>query len=114
MSKLSLPRFQECIPGTSGVLSEIARRIGCSRQTVYAWMNDHPEVARAIEEERQVSLDHAETTLYKAIESGDLSAAKYLLSTRGRDRGFSTRAELAAEIQQQGSVVVYLPDNGRD
>lgn len=114
MTKLSLPRLKECVAGSSGVLSEVARRMGVSRQTVYTWINDYPEVSEAIEEERQIALDHAESLLYKSIESGDLGAAKYLLSTRGRDRGFSTRQELAAEIQQQGQVFIYLPDNGRD
>lgn len=114
MTKLSLPRIKECIPGTSGVLSELARRLGVSRQTVYTWINDYPEVSEAIEQERQIVLDLAESAIYRAVEGGDLSAAKYLLSTRGKDRGFSTRQEVAAEIQQTGQVIIHLPHNNRD
>ena len=43
-----------------------------------------------------------------------LLRAKFILSTLGKSRGYSTGVHVEGSMQQTGRVVVILPDNGRD
>lgn len=114
--RLSQKQKLAAIIGSGGLLQEIAARCSVHRATVRQWRDTDPEVAAAIEAERESVTDSAESNLVTAIRAGDLHASKYWLSTIGRSRGFTTRTEVEAEVQtnERQSVVIYLPDNGRD
>ncbi len=76
-------------------LTDAARILGCSRQTVYAYAQRYPAVAKALYEAREDLVDLAETALYKAVERGEPWAITFTLKTLGRRRGFSERLEVA-------------------
>lgn len=70
-----------------------ARLLGRSRSGLLGYIERNPEVSEWYYEERETCLDYAEKNMYEAAMKGDLNAAKFLLSTVAKSRGYSTRQE---------------------
>ena len=75
-------------------MSTIARRLGVTWHTADNWIKEYPETLRALQDEKETILDMAESTLYKNIKDGNSQDAKWLLSTMGKNRGYSERHEI--------------------
>ena len=92
--KLTVARVVEAIKLTGGIMSEVARMLGVSRQTVYNYRDQHQEVQDAIIEEREHTLDLAEATLKNlAIVEKKERSLIFLLESLGKDRGYVKRLE---------------------
>lgn len=113
--KYDRDKFVEAVQGSGGILSTIAARLGVERYTVARWRDNLPEVQEIIADETEKTLDMAENGLIVAARDGDLKAINFLLSTKGKNRGFTTKVEnnLSGEISTKSVVTVYLPDNQR-
>ncbi len=90
-------QFLDAIPGTGGIITAIAKRLGCSWHTAKKRIEESPTLKAAYEDECQSILDLAEVKLFEAIRSGDLQAVKYILSTKGKARGYTERHEVTGE-----------------
>ncbi len=102
------------IRGSRGVLAAAARRLGCDRKTVYNYMERHPEVKAAIEEERDTLLDDAEDTLYNnAIKKGDTTSLIFLLKTIGKRRGYVERQEITG-ADGKGPIAIQIVNQPND
>ena len=99
--KYTEEQILEAISGTGGDISEIARRLGCARSTVYRYMDRYPSVAEAIEDEREELLDLAEEGLMKQVREHDLQAIIFVLKTKGKDRGYTTWIDLGATVRRE-------------
>jgi transposase-like protein len=99
--KYTEEQILEVISGTGGDISEIARRLGCARSTVYRYMDRYPSVAEAIEDEREELLDLAEEGLMKQVREHDLQAIIFVLKTKGKDRGYTTWIHLGATVRRE-------------
>lgn len=108
-------RFAEAVRHSGGILQTIASNLGVDRKTVASWRDTLPEVREMIEDEIDKTLDMAENGLITAARSGELKAINFLLSTRGKNRGYTTKVEnnISGELETKSTVTVYLPDNGR-
>ena len=97
-----------------GIKAHAAEILGCTRITVDNYIDRHPTVARAYEDLRQTIVDRAERGLIKLLIAEEWPAIKYVLSTLGKDRGYTERQEITG--QDGGGVVVKLigidPDAG--
>mgnify|MGYP004653631295 CR=1 FL=1 len=62
--------------------------MGCSRVTVYAYIQKHPELKEAYEDEKETILDICEEGLLSKIYSQDFEAIKYYLERKGKSRGY--------------------------
>lgn len=78
---------------TKGMVAVAARRLGCTRKTVRAYVTRYPAVADVLREERHLMGDIAELALFKAIQAGELDAIKFYLKTQCKDRGYVERQE---------------------
>lgn len=85
--------FLKAIPGSAGIITTIAKRVGCNWHTAAKYIEEYPTIAQAYKDECESVLDMAEAKLYKAVEKGDLQAVKYILSTKGKRRGYVERVE---------------------
>jgi len=114
--RLTKKQKLDAIRGSGGLLCEIASRCSVHRATVRQWRDSDPDVASAIESERESTTDTAEKNVVDAIRAGDLHCSRWWLATVGRDRGFSQRQEIQADVTTNnvGKVTIYLPDNGRE
>ena len=92
--RYSCKQVIKAIEGSGGVKKIIAERLGCSRWTVDNYLKRHPTVVRAFEQERERIIDVAESKLSEKVKQGHWSAIRYLLSTRGKTRGYVERQEI--------------------
>jgi hypothetical protein len=84
----------------AGVYLGAAQKLGCSRQTIANYVERYAEVKLAHERILEERLDLAETVLVKAMANNgqpslQLDAVKFYLRTKGRQRGYVERSEMA-------------------
>lgn len=101
MSKGRTPQFREeqvikALTESRGLIAPAAEALHCNRSTVRRYMERYPEVKEAQEEAVQASVDLAQSKLMVLIEREDWRAIRYMLSTLGKDRGFTERQEIVA------------------
>ena len=110
-SKYSAQDFIDAIPGTGGIISAIARKVGCDWKTADSWVRDFPTVKRAYDAECEAMLDLAESAVLRntklaAQGEGDTADAKWYLTKRGKRRGYGDAVEVTGE--GGGALVVKL------
>lgn len=103
-----------------------------SRSSYYRWCKDDPEFASACDDVDEANLDAAESCIMDAVKNGDTAAAKFLLKTKGKKRGYVERTEVtgsegmphrieivstaaAAPVQSEDEIVdvheIVIPDD---
>jgi hypothetical protein len=104
--KVKKKRFRKALIGSGGIKSEIARRLGVTRQTVIRCLKLWPDIRARYEQARQEAIDECESTLfYCAKQRRDLSVAastaRFVLTTLRRKRfGEATkRIQLSGDRQ---------------
>ena len=102
--------FIERIPGSGGIISTIAKRVGCSWHTAKKYCTEYATVAQAYVDECEGITDLAESTVLKAIRDGDVSAAKWYLTTKAKDRGYAERREISGPDGGPVDVELRWPD----
>ena len=90
----SAAQFIAAIPGTGGIKTAIARRVGCTRGTVDVCLKRWATVRRAWEDECESVIDLAEVKTIEAIRDGDGQMIRCYLSTKGKHRGYTERHEM--------------------
>ena len=105
-------QFIAAIPGTGGIVTQIAKKVGCSWNTARKYIDEHATVLQAYNDECEAILDMAETALYKQVSEEEAWAVKYLLSTKGKQRGYTERQEIDATVN--GSVRLKWDDDAED
>jgi len=78
-------QFIDAIPGTGGIVSEIAKRVGCRWHTAKKYIDEYATVKEAWEAERNRITDTAESNIIKKIESGHVPLSKWWLKVMKRD-----------------------------
>lgn len=80
------------IEKSCGVATSVAHRLGISRQAVHKRLGADPELAAAMSEARETLVDIAECVLIKKLRAGDRATAIFVLSTKGKNRGWGREA----------------------
>ena len=94
----------EAIKGSGGIISTVAKRLGCEWHTARTYIRRWASTRIALEAEDEGILDLAESVLLKNIQLAsklqaggelvDTKDAKYVLSTKGKGRGYTERMEV--------------------
>jgi len=111
--------FIDVIPDSAGIISTIAKRVGCAWHTAKKYCSEDTTpfvtVAQAYANECQRVLDMAESKCLEAVRSGDGPMIRYYLSTKGKERGYSERREHHLEGSGEGGAIVLTwgDDNAR-
>lgn len=84
----------EAIKDSAGLISVIAERLGIRYDAAKRHIQLHDSTIEAYNHEVESKIDIAEKTVDQAIQAGDVGAAKWLLSTLGKKRGFSEKQEI--------------------
>jgi hypothetical protein len=102
--------FANAIPGTGGIISAIARKVGCDWHTAKKYIEAHASVKAVYDAECERVLDLAETVIIQSvIDDKDVQTAKWYLTLKGRDRGYSERREV--DVTSGGQpIVLRWPD----
>lgn len=104
--KYTQENILEAIKGSGAIVSTVARRLGCEWITAKRYIEKWETTQRAFLDEEETILDMAEGKLYEAIQNNDIQAAKWILSTKGKRRGFSEKQEI--EHSSKEPIVIEI------
>ncbi len=83
----------DAIPSTGGIMALVAQKLGCDRVTIWRYAKRYSTVRLALEQADEAATDMAEAKALLLINSGYWPTIKYRLSTKGKNRGYTTRTE---------------------
>lgn len=107
--KYTAQQMIDAIQDAKGILAAAARSLGCSRTTLYNYMERYSTVKDAYTESRETLLDFTEQQLFKQVSEGNITAIIFTLKTIGKRRGYVERQEVTGK---DGDVIrVTLSDN---
>ncbi len=104
----------ECARKKGGFITDVAKALNVHYNTVTRWKKKYKAIKEAFFEANERQLDFTESQLMKSIKKGNVTAIIFYLKTKGKHRGYTERFEHKITEGEQGQVVIYLPDNGRD
>jgi len=82
-----------------GVLSRVAAEPGLpGLDAIRSRISQNPLLARVYEEARYRVVDTAETNVFDQVQAGDYGASVFVLRTLGKDRGYTERREVEAQV----------------
>jgi len=84
----------EALKQSRGNVSHAARLLGVNRRTVHRCLVRHPHLREIVDDLHERIIDKAEENLFDAVERGDLRASWRVLTTLGKDRGYTQRREV--------------------
>ena len=101
-------QFIKAIPGTGGIVSLIAKKVGCTWHTARKYIDRYATVQQAWRDECEAVLDLAETQAIGAIRKGDPQMVRWYLATKGKQRGYTERHEVTGA--EGGAVRVIFDE----
>ena len=111
MSKTyTVAQFAKAIPGSGGIISTVAKRVGCNWQTARSHIDKSPTLTRMWQDEREGLLDLAESVLMQSIQSGDTQDAKWYLARLGKNRGFADKVEQEITGADGEQLIIKIVD----
>lgn len=96
--KITEAQLLEAIAGSKGIIQNVRRKLIKLRGEAIGWDAVNARIKRskkattALKNEKEITLDNAENVINKAVESGDIAAAKWYLRMKGKARGYEDTA----------------------
>lgn len=114
--------FIKVIPGSGGIISTIAKRVGCNWETAKKYIDTMVTVQIAYQAEKETLKDLAEGVLITNInlaakaqkETGkqqDAGDAKWYLSKMAKDRGYVDKQEFEISASIKQTLVILPPQD---
>lgn len=110
-------QFIAAIANTGGIITIIAKNVGCDWHTAKKYIMAHPNVKRAYDAECEGILDLAESKLINLMQNSDFPAIKFYLMTKGKNRGYVERQEVSnfnIEVSELTDEQLERIANGED
>ena len=102
-------QFIAAIPGTGGIISTVASRVGCEWHTAKRYITGYATVAQAYADECAKVTDLAESVIIGSIKDKDVQTAKWYLTMKGRERGYVQSER--HEVEMDGTLrIEYVHD----
>lgn len=92
---------------TGGVFGAMARLLGRKRQSIKDYVYRNPAVLAEFENYRESCIDEVERGVMISALLGDAASQRFVLSTIGKDRGYTTKTEHSG-AGGQGPVVMEI------
>jgi hypothetical protein len=83
----------EALEKSKGYISQAAKVLGCSYQTVCKYRDKYPEVKEALFALEEEELDFTESKLHENINAGKEASIFFKLKTKGKHRGYIEKQE---------------------
>jgi hypothetical protein len=93
-TKENKEKLIEALKQSLGIVTTACDSIGITRQTYYYWLKTDEDFRKEVEDLENVTLDFAESQLFKQIKEGSTAATIFYLKTKGRKRGYIEKTEL--------------------
>lgn len=102
-------KILEAIPGTRGIASTLAKKLGMSSSTIRDLINTYPVLVVAMQAEKEDTFDDIENKLIEEALDGKAWAVRYYLDYQGHKRGYGVPAFSAAPKGFTLTVVYETP-----
>ena len=108
-------QFIDVIPGSGGIITTIARRVGCHWITAKKYITTRPTITAAYTAECERVLDAAESVIIgDIVEKKDVQTAKWYLTMKGRERGYAQTQRQELTGADGGAIVLRWPEDDGD
>lgn len=123
--KPSIDEFREVMETAHGNMSDAAKILNVTRQTIYNWCNGEPEFKEIVQEHRKRLFDEClgqarilalglpkieKGKLVGWIEKPDGQMLRYFLQTLGKDEGFGTSVDITSGGEALPQVINLICD----
>jgi hypothetical protein len=108
MTSINKKELKKAIHDSMGIITVVAKRIGKTRQGLYYYLKQHPDMQALLDDERESLKDFAESMLITNVKNGDVTSIIFLLKTLAKDRGYVERHELAGAKDQPLEIEVTV------
>jgi hypothetical protein len=105
-------QFIKAIPGTGGIISALAEKVGCTWHTARNYVENYTTVTEVWEAERNKITDKAKHNIVKSIQKGDLQMSKWWLQVLDDD--FVPRQRVDQQTDGKMEIVVTYAESRRD
>jgi len=89
-----------------GVVTHAAKQAGIDRTTHYKWLREDENYKAWIEEIPDIVIDFAENALFRQIQEGNTTSIIFFLKTKGKERGYIEKQEIAVSGQMDNMLTV--------
>jgi len=90
----------KAIKGSKGVVSNVANKLDCDWMTADKYIKMYPECVEAMRAESESMLDKCENVLFNKVEEGDTDIAKWVVSKKGKDRGYGDQIKVDMNVDE--------------
>lgn len=97
VERYTAEQFIDAIPGTGGIMSALADKVGCNWETAKKYVHNYATVQRAWQAERARITDRAKHNIVVSIEKGDLAMSKWWLQVMDPEFMPTERHQLTGE-----------------
>ena len=98
----------------NGNVAAVARSLGMTRQTLYAYIRTKKTVQDALEESREKMIDNVESVLYSQALAGEAWAVCFFLKTQAKHRGYVEKVQQELTGKDGGEAVLRVVYEDRD
>ena len=106
-------KFLEALAQGYGIIATACEAIGIGRSTYYRWYNADPEFKEKVDEITETQVDFVESKLMQMIENGDVSSVIFFLKTKGKNRGYSDKAQQTVPDPSPSGTPLQLQDGNK-
>ena len=86
--------FIAVLEKTLGNITATASKVGIARSTVYNWINDDKDFAKAIKEIQEENVvDYVESLMMKKIGEGESNMIMFFLNNKAKHRGYGQQRD---------------------
>lgn len=108
--QFSVKDVADALIANAGIKTAAAKRVGCSVDTIDRYIERYPTVREAYEQARVGIVDMAESILIGKLNAREWDAAKFVLTTIGKDRGWGQ----SVDVSQTGDITIRVQYGDRD
>lgn len=101
-------KFLELMVKHDGHITNSIKELGLKLGTYYDWIEKDDEFRASVHEFNEKLLDDAEECVKKNIRINSLDAAKFVLSRKGKGRGWSEKIEVDGNISFNAADVIRM------
>ena len=101
----------EAIKDSTAIITIIAKRLNCDWHTAKKYIELFDSCKQALLDENEKTLDMAESVVYKSIQTGNTQDAKWLLGTKGKQRGYSEKVKIGLVIEEDNDFKIVKKEN---
>jgi len=91
-----------------GHITKSITELGLKKGTYYDWIESDDDFRSAVHEFNEKLLDDAEECVKKNLRIDNLDAAKFVLSRKGKGRGWSEKLEVDANLSFNAADVIRI------